>query len=80
MFHSTSHQAVIMAASVCATDLFRFTLSLIHFYLTGSLLSFNPRFIQIALPECRQQTDIQILTTSNSLTVHLYSFNFHQSI
>ncbi|WP_096942591.1 hypothetical protein [Escherichia coli] len=40
MFHSTSHQAVIMAASVCATDLFRFTLSLIHFYLTGSPLSF----------------------------------------
>ncbi|MDF8644376.1 hypothetical protein OU537_23695, partial [Escherichia coli] len=36
--------------------------------------------LQIALPECRQQTDIQILTTSNSLTVHLYSFNFHQSI
>lgn len=34
MFHSTNHQAVIMAASVCATDLFRFTLSLIHFYLT----------------------------------------------
>lgn len=50
MFHSTSHQAVIMAASVCAKDLFRFTLSLIHFYLTGSPLSFNPRFIQIALP------------------------------
>ncbi|WP_141034718.1 hypothetical protein, partial [Escherichia coli] len=35
MFHSTNHQAVIMAASACATDLFRFTLSLIHFYLTG---------------------------------------------
>ncbi len=36
MFHSTNHQAVIMAASACTTDLFRFTLSLIHFYLTGS--------------------------------------------
>lgn len=40
MFHSTSHQSVIMVASVCATYLFRFTLSLIHFYLTGSPLSF----------------------------------------
>lgn len=40
MFRSTNHQAVIMAASACATDLFRFTLSLIHFYLTGSPLSF----------------------------------------
>ena len=66
MFHSTNHQAVIMAASACATDLF--------------LYLFNPRFIQIALPECRQQTDIQILTTSNRLSIHLYSFNFHQSI
>ncbi len=40
MFRSKSQLTVIMAASVCATDLFRFTLSLIHFYLTGSPLSF----------------------------------------
>nr|DAM17645.1 MAG TPA: hypothetical protein [Caudoviricetes sp.] len=32
------------------------------------------------MPECRQQTDIQILTTSDRLSIHLYSFNFHQSI
>ena len=42
MFHSTNHQAVIMAASACATDLFRFTLSLIHFYLTGSPIFLIP--------------------------------------
>lgn len=80
MLRSKSQLTVIITTSPYAEDLFRFTLSLIHFYLTGSPLSFNPRFIQIALPECRQQTDIQILTTSNSLTVHLYSFKFHQSI
>lgn len=40
MFYFTNHLAVIMAASFYAPDLFRFTLSLIHFYLTGSPLSF----------------------------------------
>ncbi len=40
MFRSKSRLTVIITKSLYAEDLFRFTLSLIHFYLTGSPLSF----------------------------------------
>lgn len=40
MFRSNSRLTVIITTSLYAEDLFRFTLSLIHFYLTGSPLSF----------------------------------------
>lgn len=40
MFRSINQLVVIITASPYAKDLFRFTLSLIHFYLTGSPLSF----------------------------------------
>ncbi len=40
MFHCQSQLAVIITTSPYTKDLFRFTLNLIHFYLTGSTLSF----------------------------------------
>ena len=40
MIRSKSQLTVIIIMSPYAEELFRFTLSLIHFYLTGSPLSF----------------------------------------
>ncbi|SQO34478.1 Uncharacterised protein [Escherichia coli] len=40
MLRSKNQLTVIITTSPYAEDLFRFTLSLIHFYLTGSPLSF----------------------------------------
>ena len=57
MFHSTNHQAVIMAASAYCHRPFP-----LHFepdsFLPDRLVFFNPALSKLHCQECRQQTDI----------------------